>query len=575
MKFFDTSPLSSGLSKVTNFLADIFTPLPEEQALEMERCEAELREFIKGGWHVLEPANPYKANWHIDAICEFLTAITQGQIRNGVINIPPRHMKSLAISVFWPTWEWLSQPSLRYITSSYRTALSRRDNGKALQLIESPWFQQRWGHKVRIRKDVRSKTHFQNTATGYRIATSVTGGVTGEGGDRVMVDDPHNVKQAESLAVRESTLDWWDGAMSSRGNNPKTVVKLIVMQRVHEHDLAGHVLEQGGYEHLCLPAEYDGKRRSYSVGTGEYFPGTELLNKEAREAALRSLKESGLTLHPKTNEIREIREYDPRTTEGELLWPEQFGDEELGELKQRLGIYRAAGQLQQDPSPPEGGRLKRAWWHFWQFEGMNLPPVPVKLPKGGTVRHPVYVLPREFQPYTPGRGLSGLFSETIQSWDMAFTGTAESSFTVGQIWGRIAANKFLLDQHREQNDIVETIEAFRTLTTDWPFAAAKLVENKANGPAVCQTLQNEIAGILLTPPYGDKEARAVAVAPGIHSGNVFLPHPDMPGYEWVWGLINEAARFPLSTYKDQVDTLAQALLYFDGGLDYQETELNI
>jgi predicted phage terminase large subunit-like protein len=560
--------MSSGLSKATNFLADIFTPLDEEAAREMEECEDNLVSFMAAGWHVLEPANPFKSNFHIDAIAEFLTAITYGQIRNGVINIPPRHAKSLTISVFWPTWEWLKQPSLRYITSAYRTALARRDNGKALQLIESPWFQKRWGHQVRIRKDMRSKSRFENTNTGYRIATSVSGGVTGEGGDRVMVDDPHNVKQAESLAIRESTLDWWDGAMSSRGNNPKTVAKLIVMQRVHEHDLSGHVLEQGGYEHLCLPAEYDSKRRSYTVGTGRVFPGTEALDRD--RLLEEGLIEENELVHPRTREIREIRFYDPRTEEGQLLWPEQFGDEELNELKARLGIYRAAGQLQQDPAPPEGGRLKRKWWRYWQFEGMNLPPVAVKLPKGGYVRHPVFTIPR-----TQEQGLEGFFSEVIESWDMAFTGTADSSYTVGQVWGRLQANKFLLDQHRELNDIVETIEAFRALSLKWPFAAAKLIENKANGPAVCQTLSNEIAGILLVPPYGDKEARAIAVSPYIHSGNVYLPHPDMPGYEWVPGLVNEAARFPLSTYKDQVDTFAQALIYFESGITYQESELEL
>lgn len=569
MKFFGPSPLSSALCKVSDYLAEICTPLDEEQAREMEECEADLRRFIEAGWHVLEPGRAFKGNWHIDAICEFLTAITRGQIRNGVINIPPRHMKSLGVSVFWPTWEWLQRPELRYIFGAYRTALTRRDNGKALRLIESPWFQKRWGHQVRIRKDARSKSYFENTRTGFRMATSVSGGVTGEGADRIIADDPHNVKQAESLAIREGTIEWWDGAMSSRGNDPKTVVKLVIMQRVHEHDTAGHVLEQGGYEHLCLPAEFDNKRRSYSVGTGRMLPGTDPLGRD-RAKLLEDLKAEGYTLDARTNELRQLRFYDPRTGDGELLWPGHFGEEELAELKKRLGPYRAAGQLQQDPSPPEGGKLKRAWWRFWQYQGMSLPPVAVKLPKGGYVRHPVHTLPRTLE-----QGLAGLFHEAIQSWDMAFTGTEHSSFTVGQVWGRLGADKFLVDQHREQNDIVETLAAFRALTRRHPYVAAKLIENKANGPAVCQTLGREIAGILLVPPYGDKEARAIAVAPYIHSGNVFLPHPDMPGCEWVLGLINEAARFPLSTYKDQVDTLAQALLHFEQGLVYQETELEL
>jgi predicted phage terminase large subunit-like protein len=573
VRFFDTSPLSSGFSRVTNFLADICTPLEEEVALEMERCEDDLRSFIESGWHVLEPANPFTGGWHIDAICEFLTAITDAQIRNGVINIPPRHMKSLAVSVFWPTWEWLKQPSLRYMFGAYRQSLAKRDNGKALQLIESPWFQKRWAHRIQIRKDVRSKTKFENTLTGYRIATSVTGGVTGDGADRIVADDPHNVKQAESLAVRESTIDWWDGAMSTRGNNPKTVAKLVIMQRVHERDVAGSCIDSGDYETLILPAEFDGKRRSFSVGTGKYFPGTEVgapRRSETLAEVMKEMEAEGKRLDGRTGEIRELRFYDPRTQEGELLWEPRFDRVELEKLKKTLGPYRAAGQLAQEPAPPEGGRLKRVWWRFWQYQDMNLPPVVVKVPMGKPVQHPVYTLPRTYE-----QGLAGLFDETVESWDMAFTGTENSSFTVGQVWGRLQANRFLLDQHREQNDIVETIAAFRALTTKWPFAITKLIENKANGPAVCQTLKNEIPGIVLVPPYGDKDARAVAVSPYVYAGNVYLPHPEMPGCEWVPGLINEGARYPLSTYGDQVDTLAIALLYFEDGIVYSESELDI
>ena len=142
-----------------------------------------------------------------------------------------------------------------------------------------------------------------------------------------------NVQEAESDSVRKGTVDWWDVVMSTRVNDPRSAAKVVVMQRCHQQDLSGHVLEQGGWEHLCLPAEYEGPGRVTSIGFS-----------------------------------------DPRTEIGELLWPERFGPEELETLKRSLGTYAAAGQLQQRPSPSGGGIFQRHWFRLWQPPGANLPP---------------------------------------------------------------------------------------------------------------------------------------------------------------------------------------------------------
>lgn len=297
-----------------------------------EIARTDLHEYIRQAWHLVEPATPFLDNWHIGAIAEHLQAVSRGEIRNLLINIPPRHAKSLEVSVFWPTWEWINAPWLRWIFASYAQKLSTRDSLKCRRIIESNWYQQRWGAVYEITSDQNEKTRFENSRTGYRIATSVEGIATGEGGDRIVVDDPHNVLEAESDTVRESVLTWWDEAMASRLNDPKTGARVIVMQRVHEKDLSGHVLAQGGYEHLCLPAEYEPKRRCITVLGWE----------------------------------------DPRTEPGELLWPERFGQAELSDLKLRLGSYAAAGQLQQRPAPAEGGVIKRHW--FRRFDIRNRPP---------------------------------------------------------------------------------------------------------------------------------------------------------------------------------------------------------
>lgn len=269
----------------------------------------------------MEPGQPFVDNWHIAAIAEHLEAVTRGEIRNLLINMPPRHMKSLAVSVFWPAWEWATFPHVRWLYASYAEHLSIRDSLKTRQVIQSPWYQRRYGHMFRLRRDQNLKTKFENDRTGYRMATSVGGVGTGEGGNRVVVDDPHNINEAESDAVRQSTIDWWDQSMSTRLNNPKTDARVIVMQRVHHEDLSGHVLKQGGYEHLMLPAEYEGRKVATSIGW-----------------------------------------CDPREREGDLLWPERVGKAELDDLKLRLGTYGYVGQMQQRPSPKAGGMFKRHWW---------------------------------------------------------------------------------------------------------------------------------------------------------------------------------------------------------------------
>lgn len=455
---------------------------PSLADLDRELSRRSLVEFIRLGWHVVEPATPYIHGWHIDAIAEHLEAVSRGDIRNLVINMPPRHAKSLLVSVFWPVWEWTQHPERRWLYSSYAASLSIRDSLKCRRLIESPWFQERWGHVFQLTNDQNAKIRFDNDKTGYRIATSVGGAVTGEGGDRVIVDDPANVNDASSDLMRQRTIEWWDQAMSTRLNDPKTGVKVIVMQRVHQDDLSGHVLKQGGYEHLKLPAEYEGTKTVTCIGWE-----------------------------------------DPRTEPGQLLWPERFGEPELVALKRSMGAYAAAGQLQQRPAPLEGGLIKKAWWKFY------------------------HTLP----------ALDG----QIQSWDMAFKDTKASDFVAGQVWGHVGADRYLIDRFKKRVDFVESVRAVETMSDKHPLTRTKLVEDKANGPAVISTLRHKISGLIPVTPEGGKVARVNAVAPSIESGNVYLPHPDIA--PWVDEFIEECAQFPNGAHDDEVDAMSQALLHLE------------
>lgn len=287
-----------------------------------EHPAARLADFVAEAWHVVEPKTRFVPNWHIDAICDHLQAVTEGEIRYLLITIQPRAMKSLAVSVFWPAWAWAEAPHLRWLYSSYAQTLSTRDSVKCRRLLESPWYRARYGHRFRLTSDQNVKNRFENDKTGLRLATSVGGSATGEGGDVIVADDPHKIEEGDSLTMRLSTIDWWDQTMSTRMNDPDRSAQVIVMQRIHETDLAGHVLEQGGFTHLCLPAEYEPS-------------------------------------HPF------VWPDDPRTEPGELLWPERFGRAALERLKRSLGSRAAAGQLQQLPAPKEGSILKRHWWRYY------------------------------------------------------------------------------------------------------------------------------------------------------------------------------------------------------------------
>lgn len=206
---------------------------------------------------------------------------------------------------------------------------------------------------------------------------------------------------------------------------------------------------------------------------------------------------------------------------GQPLCPDLFSKEALESIKKAVGSYWWASLYQQRPSPVEGGIFKRNWWQYY-------------------------------------RSVPDRFDEIIQSWDMTFKDTKTADFVVGQVWGRKGANKYLLDQVRDRMDFPATIQAVRTLSAKWPQAKVKLVEDKANGPAVIATLKKEISGLIPVEPQGSKESRAWAVSPEVEAGNVYLPDPSIA--PWVHDFIEECAAFPNSANDDQVDAMSQALI---------------
>lgn len=299
--------------------------------------EQSLHAFLKAAWKYIDPS-PFVDDWHLAAIAEHLEAVCYGDIRGLIVNQPPRTSKS-SLLVAFDAWVWAqpeisdtSGPGVQFLHTSYAQTLSIRDSVKTRRLIESPWYQRLWGDRVKVTSDQNTKIRFDNTAGGYRIATSVGGTLTGEGGGVIVIDDPHNAMEAESETVRQSTVDWFDNALSTRLNNPQTGAMILVMQRLHEDDLTGHILSSHGAQdwvHLMLPMRYE--------------------------------RERAAILYPNA-----IGWSDPRTEEGELLTPARYDEASVRRLERQLGPYGAAGQLQQRPEPKGGGILKRDYWVPWE-----------------------------------------------------------------------------------------------------------------------------------------------------------------------------------------------------------------
>jgi hypothetical protein len=247
--------------------------LAQEEREKIERDWAKLRReqtgrggllnFVRHFWHALEPRDrKLIEGWPLEAVCDHLEALTFGDIESNrlLINVPPGFMKSLLVNVFWPAWEWgpCNMPHMRYISFSYSDDITTRDNNKMTRLIDSPGYQQLWGDRFKMVK--RGERRIENNQTGYKVATSVGGLSTGERGDRVILDDPHNVIKAESDLEREKTVRFVRESMSNRINDERSAI-VIIMQRLHEGDVSGDILaRESNYCHLMIPMYFDSLR---------------------------------------------------------------------------------------------------------------------------------------------------------------------------------------------------------------------------------------------------------------------------------------------------------------------------
>lgn len=479
-------------------------------AREVRRAEDSLYEFLKSSWNVVEPGVAYTHGWHIQIICEHLEALSNGEIRKLLVNIPPRHSKSTIISVVYPVWRWLHNPSEQFLTASYSATLSTRDAAKSRHLITSPWFQERWGDRFTLDGDTNAKQRYQNNKRGYRISTSVGGTATGEGGSTLILDDPHGAQDAQSDAMRNAALEWFDMVWSTRLNNARSDKMATIMQRLHEKDVSGHILaDLGGWEHICLPAEYDGVKRKTSV----YVEG-----------------------------------YDPRSNKGDLLWPDRVDAKTLADLRRTLGEYSYEGQMMQRPSPPGGGILKTGHFQLW--------PSKRELP----------VIEYVVQSYDCAFSEKTINDPTAYGAFGVFTYAGKRGVMLLDSWsdhlGYPALRAKAID---EWHSIYG-----KTSERKGKKADAVLVENKASGQSLIQDLrQANIPAIPYNPGSADKINRAHQASPILELDCIWIPESNKePGkfITWARAFVEQIGVFPNAEHDDYVDVFTQCLIYLrDGG----------
>jgi predicted phage terminase large subunit-like protein len=502
---------------------------------EAERLESSLIDFVEAAWPAVD-GSVYQSNWAIDALCDHLQAVTEGQISRLLVNFPPRCGKTLVTSVCWPAWTWArrernyrSGAGVRFLCGSYGHTLAMTNSNLTRRLILSPWYQGLWANRFALRIDQNAKSQFDNTRGGSRLATSVGGTLLGIGGDVLVVDDPHNVAQAESEAERETVSNWWSELSTTRLNDPKQAAIVVIMQRLHEEDVSGKILssESDDWVHLCIPMRYDPGRHCITVPVG----------------------------------VDQITWEDPRTEDGELMWPERFGQAQVDANEAGLGPYLSSGRLQQSPQPKGGGIFKRDWWQLWEDPHDKFP----------------------------------LCEFIIASVDCAFTQKEENDPSAMTVWGVFMDKEnrrrvILMDAWRKHLEFSadrreidyrpnESTAVHRQRTQhawgliEWvEFTCRRfkvnrlLIEAKGPGQSAAQELANRF-GILdfvvdPTPVKGDKLSRALAVQANFSNGMIYAPNRD-----WADLVINEMSMFPKGKRDDLTDSTTQAIKYIrDNGL---------
>lgn len=493
---------------MTDFVNSLLSAL-ERRFLEEGKAAAEmsLHTFFRDyAWPIIEPKRKFYDNWHLEAISEHLEALTRRDITRLLINVPFRTSKSTLVSVAWPAWVWLRDPGHQWLCGSYAEKLAIRDNLKMRRLVTHPTFQQLWGDRFVLTSDQNQKVRYQNDRNGYRIAFGMTGGVMGDGGDTLLIDDPHDRQGAHSEAERETALTTYDEALVTRLNDPATGGIVIIMQRLHRQDLSGHVLEEKGWEHLMLPMRFEKERRC----------------------------------------VTSLGFRDPRKEEGELLWPERFPEATVKKLEGVLREYGTAGQLQQRPAPAGGGILKTASVQLWPAN-KDLPDI-----------H--YIVSSYDTAYTEQTAND---PAACTVWGVFYRGETACVLLL-EAW-----SEFMAYPDLKRRMMADTKAEYGGVANNPVHPPRKsdlsLIEDKGSGISLIQEMRRANLQVrAYNPGKASKVQRAHMVSDIIDAGIVYvLESKREPGKPVMWArpLLTQMEEFPNAEHDDYVDTFTQMGIY--------------
>jgi len=490
----------------------------KEKYLELEKyqyikSEMKYYTFFKSTWPILESGTPLLTNWHQGLIAEYLTACFTRQIKRLIINIAPRFSKSTMATIMFPCWCWIKNPAERFVIASYSASLALKHSEDRRTILTSNWYRKGYGHKFNIEKDTTA--FLNNNKRGTMITTSMLGSATGEGGNFVIIDDPHDRERASSDTIREHEISAFKTKFLSCLNDKDQGVIMIIMQRLHENDLAGMCLNKDiienetsdKYESLVIPAE--------------------------------SLYGNRVYTYPLSGKIKLFRQ-------GQVLHEARMNRKQLDKMKdgiKGLGMLAYAGQYLQDPSPREGGIFKKKYWGYYNH-------IPVK----------------------PNGELD--FDEIIDVWDCTFKDEKTSDYVAGGIIGVKGAMRYLLHVTYAKMGFVATRKAMLKHRQMYLYPKQKdqkeedrlsyiektVIEDKANGTAIIETLKEEVQGIIPFEPHGSKTERAYAIEPQLESGCWLLPVKSIATFD-VENYIDNLAKFPNAKNDDLVDMTTMAGIY--------------
>mgnify|MGYP001793400727 CR=1 FL=1 len=294
----------------------------DHQAVVDAILRSDFPSFVEKVFAEISGGDVFLPNWHIEAIGWQLDRVRQGTNTRLVVTMPPRYLKSITISVAWVAWMLGHNPQLKFVCVSYSSDLARKHANDCRALMQTGWYR-RLFPKTALQKGKLAEMDFSTTAGGGRLSTSVGGTLTGRGGDIIIIDAPIKPDEAASETVRKSVLSWFSNTLSSRLNDKKRGAIVLVMQRLHEEDLAGHLLEAGGWHHLSLPA----------------------------------IAETDLQIPISENQLHQFKE-------GSALHPERESVAQLESLCRSMGTAILSSQYQQSPVPLEGLHIKRDWLRY-------------------------------------------------------------------------------------------------------------------------------------------------------------------------------------------------------------------